>query len=263
MVPAAVVLLESLPVTGSGKLDSRALPAPDFGVADPAKPAESGAVAGASEAELAAVTAVVTRVLGLSDEPSPGQRFMALGGDSIAAIQVIAGLHREGYGYSVAKLLAAGTLADMARELEARQPEPAAAGTEPDGTRRGRRLAALGTERSAVLADRAASLGRSRWTCGTDPTQLGMVLPPRRAKPTEPTRPPPAGAWPQRMKPGCQMTSRSPAHWIRWPHAIPSWRAIFPADDLPAPLAILDRMRWTLQTGICGRSRIWPQRWGG
>ncbi|NAZ17020.1 AMP-binding protein [Glutamicibacter soli] len=249
MVPAAVVLLESLPVTGSGKLDSRALPAPDFGVADPAKPAESGAVAGASDAELAAVTAVVTRVLGLSDEPSPEQRFMALGGDSIAAIQVIAGLHREGYGYSVAKLLAAGTLADMARELEARQSEPAAAGTEADGTGAAGRLAALGAERAAVLADRAASLGAVAvdvWELTA--TQLGMVL--HHERETDgtyqtTTRWRLAAADETRLPDAGQVARALDTLAARHPQL----RGVIFQHDLPAPrLAILDRMRWKLQT---------------
>lgn len=249
MVPAAVVLLESLPVTGSGKLDSRALPAPDFGVADPAKPAESGAVAGASEAELAAVTAVVARVLGLSDEPSPGQRFMALGGDSIAAIQVIAGLHREGYGYSVAKLLAAGTLADMARELEARRPEPAAAGTDADGPGAAGRLAALGAERAAVLTDRAASLGAVAvdvWELTA--TQLGMVL--HHERETDGTYQTTTrwrlAAADETQLPDVEQVARA-LDTLAARH--PQLRGVLFQHDLPAPrLAILDRMRWTLQT---------------
>ncbi|MGP5700548.1 condensation domain-containing protein [Glutamicibacter arilaitensis] len=251
MVPAAVVLLESLPVTGSGKLDSRALPAPDFGGADPD---ESGSAAGGSEAEvpeaeLAAVTAVVTRVLGLSAEPAPGQRFMALGGDSIAAIQVIAGLHREGYGYSVAKLLAAGTLADMARELETRQPESAATSTNAAGTDAAGRLAALGAERAAVLADRAASLGAVAvdvWELTA--TQLGMVL--HHERETDgtyqtTTRWRLAAADETRLPDAGQVARALDTLAARHPQL----RGVIFQHDLPAPrLAILDRMRWKLQT---------------
>lgn len=243
MVPAAVVLLKSLPVTGSGKLDTRALPAPDFGGASAAAPAESGVAAEAPGAELAAVTAVVTRVLGLSCAPDPGERFMALGGDSIAAIQVIAGLHREGYGYSVAKLLAAGTLADIARELEARQPEAAPASTDATG-----RLAALGAERAAVLAARAASLGANVvdvWEL--TPTQLGMVL--HHERETDgtyqtTTRWRIAAADEASLPGAAQIAHALDALAARHPQL----RGVIFQHDLPAPrLAILDRMRWKLQ----------------
>ncbi|MCW4352546.1 non-ribosomal peptide synthase/polyketide synthase [Hoyosella sp. YIM 151337] len=90
MVPAAVVVVGEFPLTANGKLDRRALPAPDFG----ALVQEGRAPATPLEAKLATVFA---EVLGL---PSVGvdDSFFALGGDSIMSIQLVtrakaAGIH--------------------------------------------------------------------------------------------------------------------------------------------------------------------------
>ncbi|MGX1811429.1 amino acid adenylation domain-containing protein [Nocardia sp. NPDC055321] len=82
MVPAAVMVLDTLPLTPAGKVDRRALPAPDFGSA-----ARSGRTpVTAREVTLAAI---VSEVLGIADVGAD-DNFFALGGDSIVAIQLVA-----------------------------------------------------------------------------------------------------------------------------------------------------------------------------
>ncbi|MCL2534052.1 MAG: amino acid adenylation domain-containing protein, partial [Nocardiaceae bacterium] len=82
MVPAAVLVLDRLPLTGSGKLDRKALPEPEFEAAEfraPTTPIEQA---------VASVFADVLGVgrVGLDDD------FFALGGNSLLATQVAARL---------------------------------------------------------------------------------------------------------------------------------------------------------------------------
>jgi hypothetical protein len=81
MVPAAVVVLDTLPLTVNGKLDTRALPAPEFQNADHYR-----APADAVEQILAGIYAQVLGVerVGVDDS------FFDLGGDSISSMQVVA-----------------------------------------------------------------------------------------------------------------------------------------------------------------------------
>nr|WP_229675792.1 non-ribosomal peptide synthase/polyketide synthase [Hoyosella rhizosphaerae] len=90
MVPSAVLILDSFPLTANGKLDRRELPAPDFS----ALVTESRAPATPIEEKLAEVFA---QVLGL-DTVGVDDSFFALGGDSIMSIQLVtrakaAGIH--------------------------------------------------------------------------------------------------------------------------------------------------------------------------
>ncbi|SKH62683.1 D-alanine--poly(phosphoribitol) ligase, subunit 1 [Mycobacteroides abscessus subsp. bolletii] len=81
MVPSAIVVLEALPLTVNGKLDIRALPAPEYQDAERYR-----APADAIEETLAGIYA---QVLGL-DRVGVDDSFFDLGGDSILSMQVVA-----------------------------------------------------------------------------------------------------------------------------------------------------------------------------
>ncbi|MEU4088377.1 amino acid adenylation domain-containing protein, partial [Streptomyces aureus] len=87
MVPAALVPLDRLPVTPSGKLDGAALPAPDYGALS------FGRAPRDSREEL--LCSACAEVLGL-DSVTIDDDFFALGGDSITAIQLLVRARRAG-----------------------------------------------------------------------------------------------------------------------------------------------------------------------
>jgi nonribosomal peptide synthetase DhbF len=88
MVPAAIVLLEALPLTPIGKLDRKALPAPDFTATASARRAPR-----TSQEEL--LCALFAETLGL---PRVGieDNFFALGGDSISSIELVSRARQAG-----------------------------------------------------------------------------------------------------------------------------------------------------------------------
>ncbi|WP_082634718.1 non-ribosomal peptide synthetase [Mycobacteroides sp. H054] len=84
MVPAAVVSLQTLPMTVNGKLDTRALPAPDYQDVE-----QYRAPAGAVEEILAGIFARVLDVerVGVDDS------FFDLGGDSVSTMRLVAAIN--------------------------------------------------------------------------------------------------------------------------------------------------------------------------
>ncbi|MGW4896246.1 amino acid adenylation domain-containing protein, partial [Kitasatospora sp. NPDC004240] len=87
LVPAAVLLLDALPLTANGKLDQRALPEP----ADPAEPAPAAGEAPAGPRE-EIIRGLFADVLGLPSAPGRDTSFFDLGGHSLLAGRLAARL---------------------------------------------------------------------------------------------------------------------------------------------------------------------------
>nr|CRL68842.1 linear gramicidin synthetase subunit D [Mycolicibacterium komanii] len=106
MVPSAVVAIEALPLTVNGKLDKRALPAPEYQAIDRYRPP-----ANAAEEILAGIYA---QVLGL-DRVGVDDSFFDLGGDSLSAMRLVAAINKSmDTGLAVGTVFEAPTVAQLA-----------------------------------------------------------------------------------------------------------------------------------------------------
>ncbi|HEU0015837.1 MAG TPA: alpha/beta fold hydrolase, partial [Longimicrobium sp.] len=110
MVPAAYLRLDALPVTPNGKLDRRALPAPE---GDAYARHDYEAPVGETERALAEIWA---EVLGL-ERVSRHDNFFELGGHSLLAMQLIAYMREVDLHVEVQALFEAPTPAELARLL--------------------------------------------------------------------------------------------------------------------------------------------------
>ncbi|QRN94792.1 non-ribosomal peptide synthase/polyketide synthase [Archangium violaceum] len=108
MVPSAFVTLEALPLTSNGKVDRKALPAPDASNLSGAR--EYVAPRSPVEQTLADVWAQVLRLprVGIHDN------FFELGGDSIISLQIIARARQAGLSLSARQLFQHQTIAELA-----------------------------------------------------------------------------------------------------------------------------------------------------
>ncbi|MDR3663314.1 MAG: AMP-binding protein, partial [Mycobacterium sp.] len=112
MVPAAVVAVEALPLTVNGKLDTRALPAPEYQDIERYR-----APANAVEEVLAGIYA---KVLGVQPPQLVGvdESFFDLGGDSLSAMRLIAAVNAAlDTGLSVRAVFEAPTVAKLAPRI--------------------------------------------------------------------------------------------------------------------------------------------------
>ncbi|MGW0809523.1 amino acid adenylation domain-containing protein [Nonomuraea sp. NPDC002799] len=105
MVPAAFVIVPELPLTTSGKVDVRALPAPGgrpSARTAPRTPAEE------------AIAGLWSQALGVEDV-GVDDNFFQLGGDSIVAVRLVGLLRTNGFDVSVRDLFTNQSVADLAR----------------------------------------------------------------------------------------------------------------------------------------------------
>ncbi|MET9300540.1 amino acid adenylation domain-containing protein [Micromonospora aurantiaca] len=110
LVPAAVVVLDELPLTRNGKVDRAALPEPSYA-------AGAGRREPATELERH-LAEIFTEVLGVAD-PGMDDDFFALGGHSLLAIKVVGAVAaRTGRELTFRDLFTARSIAGLARLLD-------------------------------------------------------------------------------------------------------------------------------------------------
>ena len=154
MVPAAVIVLDALPLTGNGKVDRAALPAPEFA-------ANAAGRAPVTEAERV-LCDLFAELHGL-DRVGPDDGLIELGGDSIIAMRVAAGAFKAGLLVTPAQILEEQTPARLAAVAQAVQADRPA--DEP--------LIALTAEEEAELV-RAVPEAAEVWPLA--PLQEGLLF---------------------------------------------------------------------------------------
>jgi amino acid adenylation domain-containing protein/non-ribosomal peptide synthase protein (TIGR01720 family) len=109
MVPSAVVVLEAFPMTVNGKLDKRALPAPEYG--------DTGGYREPADAVEGILAGIFSQVLGV-DRIGVDDSFFELGGDSILSMQVVAAARAAGLRCRPRDIFVEQTVARLARVVE-------------------------------------------------------------------------------------------------------------------------------------------------
>ncbi|WP_454753311.1 amino acid adenylation domain-containing protein [Cupriavidus necator] len=148
MVPAAILQLDSLPVTPNGKLDRRALPEPQW-------QAETAYTAPVSAAERM-LAAVWEDVLGIA-QVGLHDNFFSLGGDSILSLQIVARARLQGWRLTPRQVFEHQTVAALARVAEC------VGGTAQDAANDDAGAAPLTPVQAAFLGQPLAEASRNRF----------------------------------------------------------------------------------------------------
>ncbi|MDO3679095.1 non-ribosomal peptide synthetase [Paenibacillus ehimensis] len=111
MVPSAIVVMEELPLSPNGKIDRKALPAPDIRALTAS---EYEAPRNDIEAKL---TEICSEVLGVS-QVGINANFFDLGGDSIKAIRITSKLQKYGYTLEIKDIFDDGTLKSIGSKIK-------------------------------------------------------------------------------------------------------------------------------------------------
>jgi thioesterase domain-containing protein/acyl carrier protein len=118
LVPAAVVAVPALPMTANGKLDTTALPAPEY---------RTGAYRAPGTPVEEALAEVFGRVLGV-ERVGVDESFLDLGGDSISAMRLVAAVNAElAADVSVSTVFEAPTVEALSARLSTTDGSTAAA----------------------------------------------------------------------------------------------------------------------------------------
>ncbi|MGO4447196.1 amino acid adenylation domain-containing protein, partial [Mycobacterium sp. 2YAF39] len=108
MVPAAIVVVDTMPLTANGKIDTRALPAPEY---------IAGEYRAPSTAIETALAGIYAQVLGV-DRVGVDDSFFDLGGDSLSAMRLIAAVNtRLDVDLSVRTIFEAPTVTALAPRI--------------------------------------------------------------------------------------------------------------------------------------------------
>jgi amino acid adenylation domain-containing protein len=181
MIPAAFAQLDAIPLTPNGKLDRRALPAPE---STPLPTARFLAPRSETEQRLARCWA---RALGV-DRVGVDDGFFELGGNSLLAVRLLADVERDfGVSVDIAAMFEADlTIAGMAALVDGTRQPPTGA---TDGSSVPRTTAATRPPLFFVHPGESATLTLRHFTPALGPQQpIVVLLPERRGARFDPSR---------------------------------------------------------------------------